>query len=289
MNDYYVYEHIRLDNNTCFYVGKGHGNRCNYYSRNEHHDRIADKVGMKVNIIKDKLSEDDAYKLERELIHHYVFDLGYGIDIIGYNNNPNENGHLTNHTFGGDGSYGMVHSEEWRRQHSIDMMGESNPMYGVNLWDTYSNDKKNEIRSRLSRLNSKENNKMYSISPEERMDDETYKIWRKRLVDRLKFQTGINNPNYGNKTLHNKIKDNPELRKQYYSRKGSQNGRSKEVFVYDSNKNFIKHFDYIGECCKWVKDELSLSSNINTIRGGIIESIKNKKTYRKMYFSFTEL
>lgn len=289
MNDYYVYEHIRLDNNTCFYVGKGHGNRCNYYSRNEHHDRIADKVGMKVNIIKDKLSEDDAYKLERELIHHYVFDLGYGIDIIGYNNNPNENGHLTNHTFGGDGSYGMVHSEEWRRQHSIDMMGESNPMYGVNLWDTYSNDKKNEIRSRLSRLNSKENNKMYGISPEERMDDETYKIWRKKLVDRLKFQTGINNPNYGNKTLHNKIKDNPELRKQYYSRKGSQNGRSKEVFVYDSNKNFIKHFDYIGECYKWVKDELSLSSNINTIRGGIIESIKNKKTYRKMYFSFTEL
>lgn len=289
MNDYYVYEHIRLDNNTCFYVGKGHGNRYNYYSRNEHHDRIADKVGMKVNIIKDKLSEDDAYKLERELIHHYVFDLGYGIDIIGYNNNPNENGHLTNHTFGGDGSYGMVHSEEWRRQHSIDMMGESNPMYGVNLWDTYSNDKKNEIRSRLSRLNSKENNKMYGISPEERMDDETYKIWRKKLVDRLKSQTGINNPNYGNKTLHNKIKDNPELRKQYYSRKGSQNGRSKEVFVYDSNKNFIKHFDYIGECCKWVKDKLSLSSNINTIRGGITESIKNKKTYRKMYFSFTEL
>lgn len=289
MNDYYVYEHIRLDNNTCFYVGKGHGNRCNYYSRNEHHDRIADKVGMKVNIIKDKLSEDDAYKLERELIHHYVFDLGYGIDIIGYNNSPNENGHLTNHTFGGDGSYGMVHSEEWRRQHSIDMMGESNPMYGVNLWDTYSNDKKNEIRSRLSRLNSKENNKMYGISPEEGMDDETYKIWRKKLVDRLKSQTGINNPNYGNKTLHNKIKDNPELRKQYYSRKGSQNGRSKEVFVYDSNKNFIKHFDYIGECCKWVKDKLSLSSNINTIRGGITESIKNKKTYRKMYFSFTEL
>ena len=289
MNDYYVYEHIRLDNNTCFYVGKGHGNRCNYYSRNEHHDRIADKVGMKVNIVRDNLSEDDAYRLERELIHHYVFDLGYGIDIIGYNNNPNENGHLTNHTFGGDGSYGMVHSEEWRRQHSIDMMGESNPMYGVNLWDTYSNDKKNEIRSRLSRLNSKENNKMYGISPEERMDDETYKIWRKKLVDRLKSQTGINNPNYGNKTLHNKIKDNTELRKQYYSRKGSQNGRSKEVFVYDSNKNFIKHFDYIGECCKWVKDKLSLSSNINTIRGGITESIKNKKTYRKMFFSFTEL
>lgn len=289
MNDYYVYEHIRLDNNTCFYVGKGHGNRCNYYSRNEHHDRIADKVGMKVNIVRDNLSEDDAYRLERELIHHYVFDLGYGIDIIGYNNNINENGHLTNHTFGGDGSYGMVHSEEWRKQHSVDMTGENNPMYGVNIWDTYSNDKKNEIRSRLSELNSKENNNMYGISPKERMDDETYKKWSNKLVDRLKSQTGINNPNYGNKTLHNKLKNNPELRKQYYSRKGSQNGRSKEVFVYDSNKNFIKHFDYIGECCEWIKNTLSLSSNIDTIRGGITDSIKNQKTYRKMYFSFTEL
>ena len=289
MNDYYVYEHIRLDNNTCFYVGKGHGNRCNYYSRNEHHDRIADKVGMKVNIVRDNLSEDDAYRLERELIHHYVFDLGYGIDIIGYNNNINENGHLTNHTFGGDGSYGMVHSEEWRKQHSVDMTGENNPMYGVNIWDTYPNDKKNEIRSRLSELNSKENNNMYGISPKERMDDETYKKWRNKLVDRLKSQTGINNPNYGNKTLHNKLKNNPELRKQYYSRKGSQNGRSKEVFVYDSNKNFIKHFDYIGECCEWIKNTLSLSSNIDTIRGGITDSIKNQKTYRKMYFSFTEL
>lgn len=115
------------------------------------------------------------------------------------------------------------------------------------------------------------------------------KKWRNKLVDRLKSQTGINNPNYGNKTLHNKLKNNPELRKQYYSRKGSQNGRSKEIFVYDSNKNFIKHFDYIGECCEWIKNTLSLSSNIDTIRGGITDSIKNQKTYRKMYFSFTEL
>lgn len=27
MDNYYVYEHIRLDNNSCFYVGKGRGNR----------------------------------------------------------------------------------------------------------------------------------------------------------------------------------------------------------------------------------------------------------------------
>ena len=55
IKDYYVYEHIRLDNNTCFYVGKGHGKRCNYVSRNVHHDRIVSKFGMKVNIVKDNL------------------------------------------------------------------------------------------------------------------------------------------------------------------------------------------------------------------------------------------
>lgn len=289
MNDYYVYEHIRLDNNTCFYVGKGHGKRCNNKSRNEHHDRIVNKVGMKVKIIKDNLSEDEAYQLERELICYYVFDLKYGIDIIGYNNNPNENGHLTNHTFGGDGSYGMVHSEEWCKQHSIDMIGENNPMYGVNLWNTYSNEKKEEIREKLSKLNAKENNPMYGISPKERMDIETYDRWLTERVARLKSQTGSNNPNYGNKTLHNKIKDKPELRIQYYARKGSQNGRAKEIFVYDKDKNFMKRFDYIGECCEWIKETLSISSKIDTIRGGITESIKNQKTYRNMYFSFEEL
>lgn len=289
MNNYYVYEHIRLDNNTCFYVGKGRGKRCNYKSRNEHHDRIVNKVGMKVNIVKDKLTEDEAYQLEKELISHYVFDLGYGIDIIGYNNNPNENGHLTNHTFGGDGSYGMVHSEEWRKQHSIDMTGKNNPMYGVNVWDTYSDEKKKEIRKKLSELNSQENNPMYGISPKERMDTEIYNKWITERIARLKMQTGSNNPNYGNKTLHNKVKDNPELRIQYYARKGSQNGRAKEVFVYDMNKNFVKRFDYIGECCKWIKETLAISSKIDTIRGGITESIKNQKTYRNMYFSFEEL
>ena len=289
MNDYYVYEHIRLDNNTCFYVGKGHGKRCNYTSRNQHHDRIVDKVGMKVNIVKDNLSEDEAYQLERELIHHYVFDLEYGIDIIGYNNNPNEKGHLTNHTFGGDGSYGMVHSEEWCKQHSLKMTGENNPMYGVNVWETYSDERKEEIRNKLSKLNSKENNPMYGISPKERMDEETYNRWIIERIARLKSQTGSNNPNYGNKTLHNKLKNNPELRIQYYARNGSQNGRAKEVFVYDKDKNFLKRFDYIGECCEWIKENLSITSNINTIRSGITESIKNQKTYRKMYFSFEKL
>ena len=244
---------------------------------------------MKVKIVKDNLSEEEAFKLEKELILYYVFDLGYGIDIIGYNNKHDETGHLTNHTFGGDGSSGMVHSDEWRKQHSKDMSGKNNPMYGVNIWDSYTEDKKEKIKEKLSRMNSNENNPMYGISPKERMSKEQYIQWNNKIVSRLKAQTGDKNPNYKNTTLHNKVKDNPELRLQYYSRKGSQNGRAKEVFVYDSQKHFIKHFDYIGECCEWIKQNLSLSSKIGTIRDGITKSIKNQKKYRDMYFSFQKL
>lgn len=288
--DYYVYEHIRLDNNTCFYVGKGRGKRSNYVSRNEHHDRVVNKVGMKVNIIKENLSEEEAYRLERQMIMHYVFDLGYGIDIIGFNNNPNEKGHLTNHTFGGDGSFGMVHSDEWKKQHSLDMSGENNPMYGKNVWEMYDEERGSEIRKKLSVAYSGENNPMYGISMKERINNEDkYNEWREKTVARLKAQTGKNNPNYGNDTLRKKLQDNPELKIQYYSRKGSQNGKAKEVFVYDCDKNFIRQFDYMGECCEWIKNELNLSSKINTIRGGITESIKNNKKYRNMYFSFTKL
>lgn len=42
-NKYCVYEYIRLDNNQCFYVGKGIIKRANSMIRNEHHNRIVEK------------------------------------------------------------------------------------------------------------------------------------------------------------------------------------------------------------------------------------------------------
>ena len=41
--EFYVYEHIRLDNMRCFCVGKGKGERAYDLSRNDHHDRISEK------------------------------------------------------------------------------------------------------------------------------------------------------------------------------------------------------------------------------------------------------
>ena len=113
--EFYVYKHIRLDNMTCFYVGKGKGDRKDIPTRNIHHDNISNRYGHKVVVIKNNLNEDEAFELEREIIEDYVFTFGYGIDIEGYRDFSNKK-YLTNMTFGGEGTSGRKHSEEAKRK-----------------------------------------------------------------------------------------------------------------------------------------------------------------------------
>ena len=70
---YYVYKHVRLDNNTCFYIGKGKNGRKDDPNRNSTHDSICDRYGYKVVIFKDKLNEAEAFKLEEDLINNSVW------------------------------------------------------------------------------------------------------------------------------------------------------------------------------------------------------------------------
>lgn len=252
--EYYVYERFRLDNMTCFYVGKGKGRRYKQKSRNSHHDRIANKYGFITKIYKDHLSEDESLKIENERICYYVFDLGYGIDIDGYRNESN-NTYLTNSTFGGQGSNGVPHTQEWKEEHSKRMSGSGNPMYG--------------------------------ISPKERMAPEKYNEWLENI--RKRDFNGSNNPNFGNNTLHEKVKDSPELRIQYYSRPKEQNRRAREIYVYDLSGNLINRFDHIGECAEWVIKQLNSSSKVSSVRCSIITSIKQNKPYQNYKFSYYEL
>lgn len=276
-----VYEHIRLDNNQCFYVGKGTLKRAKSMIRNEHHNRVVKSVGATVNIIKDNLTEEEAYDLEREVIENYVFNLGYGIDIIGYNNNPSKKGHLTNHSFGGDGSSsGSVHTEEWKAEHSKRMIGENNPAFGINYWDYRSEEENNILREKFSKLNSGENNPMYGISPKERMNEETYNKWYKK---RIENSIGSKNPNYGNDTLHNKIKDNPELRKQYYSRPGGQNGAAKSIKLYDIDYNYISDFECVSYCAQWIKENYNITSNITSMITSIKNATLNNRPYKNLF------
>ena len=133
--EFYVYKHIRLDNNTCFYIGKGKGNRKDYPKRNADHDSICNRHGYKVVTIKKGLNEAEAFKLEADMINCYVSKMGYGICIKGYMNKENKKNKkfLTNCTWGGEGTSGAHHTEETKEKISEKLKGENNPMYGKQL------------------------------------------------------------------------------------------------------------------------------------------------------------
>jgi hypothetical protein len=86
---YYVYCHKRKTDDTIFYIGKGCGDRCiQKKNRNNHWRNIAKKNGFYHEIIKDGLSEQEAFDFEVEAIAK-----------IGLDN-------LANMTAGGEGTSG---------------------------------------------------------------------------------------------------------------------------------------------------------------------------------------
>ena len=107
-----------MDNNTPFYVGKGTGNRAHNLDRGNFHDSVRDEYGCRVKIIKDGLTEEEAFKLETERIEDYVITFGYGINIEGYDEYDHELPYLTNFTWGGEGTSGYKISEETKQRMS---------------------------------------------------------------------------------------------------------------------------------------------------------------------------
>lgn len=210
---------------------------------------------MYVKIIYDNLSEEEAYRLEHETIMDYVFNKGYGIDIIGYNNRSNEPGHLTNHTFGGDGSVGLVHSKEWCAQHSERMKGEHNPAYGVNYWENKTPEEIVALKEKISIASSGENNPMFGVSPKSRMSEEKYQEWLAKTKERLSQQLGKANPN------------------------------AKQVTIYDNDHNVLVVTDTITDACIWLKEQCNLSSQVQGMLSCVSKAAKKNKPYHGYYFS----
>jgi len=104
---FYVYEHIRLDTNAVFYVGKGKGRRCfEARRRNQHWKRVVAKAGgFDVRIVVDKIDEDLAFLAEQELIAKL----------------KSQGASLTNITDGGEGTSGYRHTDEARIKFSKTM------------------------------------------------------------------------------------------------------------------------------------------------------------------------
>lgn len=95
---FYVYEHIRLDTNAVFYVGKGKGRRCfEARRRNEHWKRVVAKAGgFDVRVVVDKIDEELAFLAEQELIAKLKL----------------QGASLANLTDGGEGASGYRHTNK---------------------------------------------------------------------------------------------------------------------------------------------------------------------------------
>ncbi len=109
---FYVYEHWRPDTGVCFYVGKGKNRRAwsMRNRRNKYHLSIQSKLtalglGVQVRIVVENLSEDTAFRVERERIALYDFS------------------QLANHSKGGEGRSGGSMSAEGRAKVSLAAKG----------------------------------------------------------------------------------------------------------------------------------------------------------------------
>ena len=261
---YYVYKHVRLDNNTCFYIGKGKNGRKDNPNRNPTHDSICNRHDYKAVIFKDKLTEEEAYKLEEDLINCYVHKMGYGICIKGYMNNNNK--FLTNMNWGGIGVFsGMHHSEETKQKISEKVSGEKNGMFGKNAYANKTPEEMEIIANKKSEKMKGEKNPMFGKNAYANKTEEEMKTIRKKMSERTK---GENNPMFGKNQYANKTPEEIEIirRKMSEAHEGKEMSEeqkqkiSKKVICITTGEEFngIKYAGYhygispdtISACCK---------------------------------------
>ena len=109
----YLYRHIRLDKNEPFYIGIGSDaqyKRANSINpRTKHWKNIISKTAYRVDIVFDDLTWEEACEKEKEFISIYKRKCDGGI--------------LCNITLGGEGVYGLKHSEKAKELMSIQRKG----------------------------------------------------------------------------------------------------------------------------------------------------------------------
>lgn len=129
---FYVYMFWRKDKNEVFYIGKGTKERYldKRNNRNQYFKRICEKTETYSTIYKDNLSEEEAFKLEKDLIKEYrEKGLAYA--------NFHEGGRGGNvYAYDGD-----KRKEEMRKKCKLASSGSKNPMYKKS-WHQFSTPEK---------------------------------------------------------------------------------------------------------------------------------------------------
>ena len=109
MNIYYVYQYVRKDQ-TPYYIGKGKDDRAWKSHRRSNGSEIKPKDNFRIQILKENLTEQEAFALETELIQKYELKENGGI--------------LVNMTYGGEG---RTPGKELREHLSKKLTGKKKP------------------------------------------------------------------------------------------------------------------------------------------------------------------
>jgi len=247
---FYVYEWFNVDTGYIFCVGKGKEDRYkSLRNRNRYFLNYINKYNCDVRIVNSNLDNDEAYLFEKELIKYYK--------SIGQCK--------TNIAEGGIGG--------------IRLMGKANPMYGRTWWNKDTPESK-ILEWKKNIGSSGDKNPMFGVSPQKRMSPEVYERW----CYKHSLKVGKDNPNYGNKKLSKIYSNNPEYAKEKQGRPGKQNGRCVPVNLYDLNMNFIKSFDYYGECAEYLLSIGMQGTKKNNLAIKISQCKKSGSLYKGYYF-----
>jgi hypothetical protein len=160
---FYVYAHYRSTDphGNPFYIGKGKANRDTSHKRNPYWKNIVAKHGFVSKKIKENLTEDEAWGLEKSLIQQY----GKLSDGTGC---------LCNLADGGEGASGTIHSEETKKKWSIVKKGKTwEEIYGIEGAKKIREKRKKtgrkshsaETKKKLSLSKIGDKNPMYGKSP----------------------------------------------------------------------------------------------------------------------------
>jgi hypothetical protein len=115
---FYTYLHRRASDNLPFYIGKGKGCRVNSRkNRSPYWHHVADKHGLKTEVVASWPTEAEAFEHEKFLIWCFR-DMGFG---------------LVNLSDGGEGQSGWVPSKETKGRISAAKKGKPSPRRGVPL------------------------------------------------------------------------------------------------------------------------------------------------------------
>ena len=101
---------------------------------------------------------------------------------------------------------------------------------------------------------------------------------------------GSDNPNFGNNTLKEKYKNNPELALEKQSRPGSENGRARAIKLIDTTTDEEINFDYIGLASRYlIQNGFTTAKHIDSLSSRLSACAQSGNKYKnRFYVEFIE-